>query len=379
MAFTTDHEISIIYCYRNRDVARVRRSLASLMPQLTDDIEVIFVDYGSEPNISDQIRELLDLFPKVKYVYNETRGWPWSRAHALNTGVQIAQSKFVFTADIDLVFSSSFLHTLSAEKSESKACFFPIYLLPENFSDWESIENNSSFDRTSNQGLGISLIPRKFFQIAGGYNEFFTIWGYEDNELQQRFARNNLFSEFRDIPIAFHQWHPVTFENRSDAPFGWRGFVHTVFQMTANQTATLDFRAQGRLYKSVDRKALAILNNPNTHFVPIANDAFYIQYVLQSTLNRLSKGETKAFLLAETTYREFETARTTRWVQTLNSLVKKLALPFQLRSNHEHRHLSYFQLRDLIIFFVINNRDIVSDFAWDFSPSSRTIRLVILK
>jgi len=63
----------LIYPYRNRNIERVKRSLESLENQTVSDFSVVFVDYGSELEISSAIETLLENYDFVNYQYYPTR------------------------------------------------------------------------------------------------------------------------------------------------------------------------------------------------------------------------------------------------------------------------------------------------------------------
>jgi hypothetical protein len=80
--------ISIVIGFKDREISRVKNSLDSLSLQNSDiNFEVIFVDYGSEEECSNQLLLLMHNFSFVKYVKVNSRGWFWNRSHALNIGV----------------------------------------------------------------------------------------------------------------------------------------------------------------------------------------------------------------------------------------------------------------------------------------------------
>ena len=79
-------EISIVFGYRNRDIARVKRCMDSLKNQTFSDFEVIFIDYGSDESFVRQVRPLIGRYAFAHYYYLYTAGYPWNRSHALNVG-----------------------------------------------------------------------------------------------------------------------------------------------------------------------------------------------------------------------------------------------------------------------------------------------------
>ena len=95
--------ISIIYAYRNRDLARVKASLDSLALQTNTNFEVRFVDYGSEQKYVGLIYELLQNYSFVNYSYHPTQLQPWNKSKALNSIIRNLTTDYCFVADIDML------------------------------------------------------------------------------------------------------------------------------------------------------------------------------------------------------------------------------------------------------------------------------------
>ena len=133
--------ISIVVGFRNREIERVKRSLDSLAKQTYTDFEIIFVDYGSDTSIATEIEKLVTSYKFIKYVYSDTRGWFWNRAHALNTGVKIASGNVILFFDIDLILESNFLKNLSTISFENTFYTFTCFYLPERFAFYNDLMN----------------------------------------------------------------------------------------------------------------------------------------------------------------------------------------------------------------------------------------------
>src|SRR5437868_8649576 len=104
--------LSFIVAYRNRDLNRVRSLLDSLEKQSLKTFEVIFVDYGSDKNISAELNSILRKYNFASYHFLNTRGQNWNRGKCLNYGFRKASGDYIFTCDIDFVFAPEFLNKL---------------------------------------------------------------------------------------------------------------------------------------------------------------------------------------------------------------------------------------------------------------------------
>lgn len=371
---------SIIYCYRNRDLDRVERSLNSLVLQDTKDFEVLFVDYGSDAEYSRAIQTLLKKFSFVKYIYNDTRGLPWNRAHALNTGIRVATTDYVFTADIDLIFAREFATVISEIKQSFSATFFSIYLLPQNYSQWDNVCDQHNLPRTTNQGLGISLIDRRVLIDQGGYNEFFTFWGYEDNELYHRLSVAGVATKFYEKNIiAYHQWHPSAYENGKIFPQGWREFMGNCYEQLRNEPVILSFSANGILHTS-ERKALRELLCPTMQFVALRGNLPFMRYCISQGFKRLKPGEKIGYRFRAEAYAVYRNSPAIKMLVAINSFLNNYELiPYRIQSKFEDKNISVFQVRDMIMYLLYEFNFDIEDYAIDIKDDEMTIELVVVK
>src|SRR5688572_10716527 len=104
--------LSIVFGFRDRDVQRVERCLASLAQQTFTDFEVLFVDYGSQRQTAQAVQKVVEQHTFARYIYTETRGYPWNRSHALNIGGKQAQGEYLLTNDVDMMFLPNFLEVM---------------------------------------------------------------------------------------------------------------------------------------------------------------------------------------------------------------------------------------------------------------------------
>lgn len=214
-------KLSIIFGFRNKEIDRVETCLRSLASQSFKDFEVVFVDYGSDTSFSEPLKKMLSAFSFVTYVYSNTKGMPWNRSHAFNTGIRMAKGEFVFTSDVDLVFSKDCLQTFCNAVNGNKAVFSDVYLMNkgQTFKEGMSVEGI----KVQRGGSGMGIYPTAKLQEIGGYDEYFKIWGCEDRDLKQRLELAGLAIEVMDITKApiFHQWHPQSNLQRNFLPTGW--------------------------------------------------------------------------------------------------------------------------------------------------------------
>ena len=203
--------ITILYPYRNRDLERVKRSLDSLTLQTDQRFKVLFVDYGSTPKQAYLVKQLINNYAFAIYLYTYTGLQPWSRAKALNVGLQQVTTDFVFTSDIDMIFSPHLVSTLYEIMHTQKAIYFNVGFLSREESFLEKPFHKYTLAFTSDVGAqGLSFFGVEALKAVNGYDEFLHFWGAEDIDIHNRLERLGLSSFFyKEAILMVHQWHPT--------------------------------------------------------------------------------------------------------------------------------------------------------------------------
>ena len=200
-------KFSFIIGFRNRDYQRVKNSLDSLARQKEQNYEVVFVNYGSDEQITSEIEHLVKNYPFCRYIYSETRGMVWSRAHALNIGLRLAQGDYVIFSDIDLLFPANFTELLTQFLSDRTFLTHRCYYLPECFNVNSNL--NDKLEDVPVSYVGLLLVSKGYALKIHGFDEFYQIWGAEDDDFIARLERAGLqrrVIDVNDIPV-YHQWH----------------------------------------------------------------------------------------------------------------------------------------------------------------------------
>jgi glycosyltransferase involved in cell wall biosynthesis len=211
--------ISVIVGFRDREFERVLSFVESLDAQTSKNFELIFVDYGSQIEISNSIKNLINSRNYASYVFHDSRGKSWNRSHALNIGSKHSNGSYLYFTDIDLVFHYDYIAHLEIVKIPNTQLYTRVFLLPKNtfvdFSDLSKIERLKSKTELSHKsGKGILLIEKSIFLSIGGYDEFYRDWGIEDNDLFIRLTGKGIKENWTDhlsYPV-FHIWHPQSTE-----------------------------------------------------------------------------------------------------------------------------------------------------------------------
>ncbi len=204
-------KVTIVFPFRDRDMQRVKRSLDSLQEQTCNDFIVMFIDYGSNPNLSKEIKALVIHYSFVAYYYLHTQYQPWNKSKALNYALNKTQTEFFFVADIDMIFKTDFITVALHQISDlSRNVYFKVGYLSQEESKKIKIFEAYNIQFESNfEATGLTLFCTADLKNIGGFDEFFHFWGSEDTEVQLRLKNSGRTVLFYDEQILLlHQWHP---------------------------------------------------------------------------------------------------------------------------------------------------------------------------
>lgn len=142
----------------------------------------------------------------------------WSRSYSLNEAAAQATTPYVCFTDADMVFPSSWLRAAQAAMAPHKMLLTDSRDLDVEhtcmldqvecdgfeFDLWLRV--NSAYHDRVGQGAGM-VLPLEWFKNIGGFDEYYKVWGCEDNDLVKRALLTGL--EVRWLPGTFvvHQWH----------------------------------------------------------------------------------------------------------------------------------------------------------------------------
>jgi glycosyltransferase involved in cell wall biosynthesis len=278
---TNTPHLSIIFGYRNRDLTLVRRCLDSLSAQTFQQIEVIFVDYGSTTATATEAARLLASYPFGRYVYSETRGLPWNRGHALNTGAHQARGQYIMTTDVDMIYPPDFLEIVAKIASPQSVLYCAPYYLPKRFDDWDHTDTYKSKFRQGNhsQKGGCQVIAREIYLNLRGFDEYYQYWGLEDHDFYHRLMFYGLKEVWLNNHTAlYHQWHPSPhYLLAHGMPEGYwgRACLHQ-YRNAANPLrnpagwGALKTADQRPSLLHVDFNASTVLDSPQLHWLSLA-------------------------------------------------------------------------------------------------------------
>ncbi|WP_448519216.1 glycosyltransferase [Rhodoflexus sp.] len=379
---------SFIVPYRNREVERVRRCLQSLQnQQFEDEYEIIFTDYGSSEEQHQQIAQLCTRFNKVKYYYYDTRRQFWSRAHAVNLGVQQAKGQYLIVVDIDLIYPPYFAASVLQKIDLQSFVQYQCYYIPSDVSDYEKLTFDKAYDYPVNsisESGGLIAVPRQAMYEIGGFDEYFQVWGVEDMDLKKRLRKIGLTRKVLSIEEAptFHQWHPPA-STEDLMPALW---LKAMEKYEQRKTEVKVPYLNQPLRLPVQRPALTIFENMDA---ALANGAasFVFEYpTLQAyvdfskTFYALPSG---AVLIVRQEFEPIqanEKARLAGIFQKINRLLERLSISYRMTEYaiFETEWVTFINVRDFLFYFIADNHDFIADYAFD-AVFQRKIECVLIK
>jgi GT2 family glycosyltransferase len=374
---------SFIVLYRNREIERVKRCLQSIVNQTNKDFEIIFLDYGSEPNQSEMVAAYCQNLPLIRYVYAPTQGWFWCRSHALNLGVAAATQPYVIIVDIDIVYCPHFVAYLAAKVNQTTYFNYACYYLPQDFTDYAGLDYQRSYPYTVSDfsGTGLLIAPTKVLEEVGGFDTIFKIWGFEDRDIFHRLedkGLQNIRISITDLPT-FHQWHHSA--NQIEAmPKSWLDFMRKCWEQKPKGVAPHPHPEQ--LFDLVSRPALQLVQgqkNVNQHFIfsyPLTRS--YLEFVhLFSLLQSGQSLQIKQSFQAIPPQAPSVTARVFRKV---NKLFEKINISYRVTELlvAETELITFFQVRDFLFYFLYSFENQIADYYWK-QQQVETIEFIVVK
>ncbi|MGF1533389.1 MAG: glycosyltransferase family 2 protein [Bernardetiaceae bacterium] len=380
-------QVSFIVPYRDRAPKAVFRCLSSLLAQHTEiNYQICFIDYGSQEENRQSVADWItqnDPQKRISYAYADTRGWLWCKSHANNLALDMTTGDYVIAVDVDLIYPPFFLEKVKDFVASRCHFFYYCYMAPQDFKGYERInwQEPLSF-RLSNPSpidTGLMGAPKTAFTSAGGFDEYYRIWGVEDGDMN--LAIQHLDYKQVVLPLnegyAVHQWHPSNAQIDT-MPRGWyevmkkkktnpRRFRPLLAQIT-------EMRSAKHLFENgdVDKLAKFVFSIPIQQSYTLFFAAF----------ERLTSGE--AMLVAQ----DFD------WIDTnpdsrLSGIFKKInrwldQTPLSYRwvellTYQQEEVLDFYAVRDFLYYFLLNFDTRIQDYYLNVQARQNISFLIIKK
>ena len=380
-------KFSILIGFRNREIDRVSRCIESFAQQSIQNFELIFIDYGSDLDVADAVQQLLSNYSFVKYIYTDTRGWFWNRAHALNTGLVNSKGKYIISSDIDMIHAPNFIEQLDKIVEPDVLYHYRCYYLPENYKyDHRNLNGKAQADYpvSSKNARGLLVIDKATCLRIDGWNEKFKIYGGEDNDISQKLLNAGL--QLQWLPInkftTYHQWHPTHKKNIEVLPYKWKKKIMD-YLVPTNHKNTDTLTSIGKIYTTQERYSFII---DNKHCIQYELDDHFGEQIF-SFLEKFSAVEPgtpfKLYCHYSSAFYKFQKQRETPsiFIKAINFILKKckISTGLQLTYLPDSRSLDIFHMRDTTFYLLeyLMAIDYVKDYQFTFEPEK--LELIIIR
>jgi glycosyltransferase involved in cell wall biosynthesis len=352
--------ISFIVGFRNRDVERVQIFLKSLSLQTDSDFELIFVDYGSDVELSKKIEPLVAKYQFAKYYFFNSRGQNWNRSKCLNYAFSKANGSYIFTADIDFVFINSFVSSLKNTSVPAVAKYFSFGYLSQKYS--QSIDLTKTQHPTEEYSavdtIGALLLSREIFSYLNGYDEFYEIWGVEDNDILKRIQLSSYKVEFcADKNLIWHIWH-LPAKKADVLPEGWLRFLGDYY---TNKFADSKKHSANHFCEMDNTRPIISKLDNCICINDISYNPHFLLIYMRNELLQMTSNDVICFKFKVDDYLKYSNSNLNKLVLFLNISFNKLNLPVTLSNKNMIAFTNEKQIRDALQYFIKYNHHLLKD------------------
>lgn len=205
-------------------------------------------DYGQRDKNWSWVRQRYEkLIPEAEICLGNYPYEPFSRSRAINQAARLATRDIFLIADTDIIFDLNDL-TRWLELLSQYTWVIPFskrYNLTPDKTNW-LLQQDYGID-IKNVSLGsleiiecpgsLNLVPRRYFEVIGGFDTRFEGWGGEDNAFKM--AMDTLCGPSINADnVVWHLWHPPANINSNQYQLNY-SLYEKYCQASGNRTAML--------------------------------------------------------------------------------------------------------------------------------------------
>lgn len=282
--------VTIVYANRNRDLKRINASFDSLKNQTEANFRVVFVDYGSEEPLVDNLKQLCNSYEFVTPYFLPVSQLLWNKSKAVNYGILQTQSPYIFIADVDLIFYPEATQLFNKLAVEDKFILFSLGYL--DMAESEKLTRSYNFEDLKPARIGevngMILAPTKAFLEVNGLDEFFHFYGSEDEDLFARMENAGYKREANAAAYFCHNWHQ-SFAGSEDEIITGNPRIKNIMRINQRhflrnrEKGIIKPRRQPEMGKVISKEESVLLKKP-TKIVEIQNILAHVEHFLGEEL-----------------------------------------------------------------------------------------------
>lgn len=271
------NRISIVTACMNRN-NNLKQALKSWL-EISEIHEIVIVDWNSSQNVFDDLDgEFLLEKVKIIQVANVSQ---WVLSLAYNLGVQHATGDIILKLDADIILDSDFFSQHIIEKGQF-------------------LRGNAHAAENDNERFlnGICMFFKTDFEKVNGYNEAIRQYGFDDDDLYNRFEAIGLNSDYIKKSFVYHIPHENRHANQDNfLPGIYLPEAHLSWiKNQANQHLTKNFYQWNSDFKKVKYNTIEEvnkvfcspidldINSPNANVLEICK-IWALRKVIRNVLN----------------------------------------------------------------------------------------------
>lgn len=168
--------ISIIIPVKDR-LDHLQECIPSWVSQMSCDREIIIVDYNCPQSSGAWVKEN---YPGVRVIRAQVKSKHWNLCEARNLGIRFAKNEILGIFDADTIMSAGFIDDcMSRITNDNFLCGYPI-----------------------GKAHGCCVVSAKNMYAVGGYNEYLSGWGFDDQDLYNRLMNGNFHERNKKFSYA---------------------------------------------------------------------------------------------------------------------------------------------------------------------------------
>lgn len=210
--------LSIVTCAMNRS-RNLIRALPSWLAHPEVD-EIIIVDWNSRQPVAEDLDRMGIANKRIRIarVYDEPR---WVLSHAFNLGFRLARFEQILKCDADIVLDERYFERNTLEQGRFIA------------GNWRAAGEGQQFVN------GFFHVHTEDLFGIGGFNEFITTYGWDDDDLYERLTQNGLVRQDVAADTVSHLDHDDVARmgsNQQDRQDAWSDLSdRTMFKIRTNR------------------------------------------------------------------------------------------------------------------------------------------------